>query len=116
MSASSLLPEGFEQLEPFVETWSLSGAANRARRRLDSTEEERVTFFNVACELAGPALDLLDSKPLDKLDEREKCLMNLMLTLAHVSLAVEIQGEDEPKHAENARHVRITRAVSDVGA
>ena len=55
-------------------------------------------------------------KPLDQLDEREKRLMNLMLSLAHVSLAVEVQGDDEPKHARSAKYLRITRAPSDVNA
>ncbi len=116
MNTERNLPEGFEQLEPYVESWSIAGAANRSRRRIDSSEQERVAFFNAAKELAGPALALLDQKPLDQLDDRETRLMNLILSLAHVSLAVEIQGDDEPKHAKNSRHITITRASSDFNA
>ena len=39
--------------------------------------------------------------------------MNLMLSLAHVSLAVEIQGDAESHHAGWARFITITRASSD---
>jgi hypothetical protein len=40
--------------------------------------------------------------------------MDLMLSFAHVALAVEMQGDDEPKHAEAARHMHVIRAPSDV--
>jgi hypothetical protein len=110
------LPEGFEALEPFVADWAIKGAANRARRRLDSEEAERVAFFDAAKPLLEPALARLDQTPLDRFDEREKRLMDLMLTFAHVALAVEIQGDDEPKHAKDARFMNITRAPSDVNA
>lgn len=116
MNTETTLPEGFEQLEPFVEAWSIEGAANRSRRRIDSSEQERVAFFNAAKDLAGPALAMLDRKPLNEFDDRETRLMNLILSLAHVSLAVEVQGDDEPKHATNARYITITRASSDFNA
>ena len=113
MVGATALPEGFETLEPFVDSWSVEGAANRARRRLESTAADREAFFEAARDLAAPALELLDRKPLDQLDGREQRLMNLMLSLAHVSLAVEVQRDHEEFHARGARHVRITRAPSD---
>jgi hypothetical protein len=109
----SALPPGFESLEPFVADWAIEGANNRARRRLASTEAERVAFFSAAKDLVAPALDYLDRKPLDELDEPERRLMNLMLSVCHVSLAVEIQGDAEPMHAEGAQHLHITRATAD---
>ena len=113
MNGEISLPEGFEQLEPFAEDWSVVGSANRAQRRLDSNAQEREAFFSAGKDLAAAALDLLDRKPLHELDDSEKRLMNLMLSLVHVSLAVEIQGDDEPGHARNARYIQITRASSD---
>ncbi len=113
MTGQYALPEGFRELEQFVPTWVVSRSCDRATRRLDSSEEERVAFFNAARDLAAPALELLDKKPLSQLDEREQRLMDLMLSLVHVALAVEIQGDDEPRHARGARHVIITRASSD---
>lgn len=114
--AQSSLPAGFEALEPFVAGWAIKGAANRARRRLDSEEAERVAFFEAAKPLLQPALAHLDQKPLDQLDAREKRLMDLMLTFAHITLAVETQGDEEAKHAKDARFLTITRAPSDVHA
>lgn len=113
MSDMTSLPEGFEILEPFVAAWSVEGAANRARLRLESTDSDREAFFNAASELAAAALELLDQKPLDQFDDREQRLMNLMLSLVHVSLAVEVQRDQEALHARGAQRVQITRAPSD---
>lgn len=114
MSANSLLPPGFEPLEPFVESWAVAGAANRAQRRLESSESERVAFFNAAKELAPTALAHLDRKPLNEFDEQEQRLMNLLLSLCHVAQAVEIQGDDEPRHALGRQYMKITVASADL--
>lgn len=116
MSNANSLPAGFEALEPFVEQWSVAGAANRVQCRLDSEAADRVAFYNAAKDMAAPALALLDKKSLAQFDESEERLMNLLLSLAQVSLAVEVQGEAEPKHARFAQFMKITRAPSDVKA
>ena len=112
--ASSPLPTGFEALEPFVESWALTTTAERAQLRSDSTEADRLAFYEAGKDLAPAALVLLDRKPLNAFDAREERLMNLMLSLAHVSLAVEAQGSDEPRHAGFRQHMRIVRSSADV--
>lgn len=110
---SKSLPIGFEILEPFIEGWAIAGTANRDRRRGNSTAEERVAFFEAAKDLVAPALDMLDKKSIADFDEKEKCLMDLLLSFAHVALAVEMQGKAEAKHAGFRKVMRITRAVAD---
>ncbi len=110
---ASSLPAGFEALEPFVERFALAGTANRAQRRSDSTAEERAAFFEAAKDRIAPALDMLDKKPLADLDEKEKRLLDMALTFAHVALAEEIQGPDEARHAQLRQHMRITRSPAD---
>lgn len=110
------LPAGFETLEPFVERFSVSGTANRAALRNDSTPEERAEFHAAAKDLIVPALDYLDRKPLDQLDEAEQRLMNLALSYAHIALAVEVQGPDEARHADMRTYMRITRSPADAVA
>lgn len=109
-----LLPVGFEALEPFVASWAIESAANRSHQRLVSSEAERAAFFDAAKDLLNPGLQYLDRKPLDQFDAKEQRLMNLLLSLCHVAQAVEIQGDDEPKHALVRQHMKITRASADL--
>jgi hypothetical protein len=107
------LPAGFETLAPFAEFWAVDTAAERAHCRDISDEAGRVTFYNAASDLVPNALAYLDAKPLSQLDESEQRLMKLVLSFAHVSLAVELQREEEPKHAKDRPYMRITRAPAD---
>jgi hypothetical protein len=113
---SSELPAGFEALGPFVETWARAAANDRAIARVESTPAEREAFVEAARPLLLPALEHLDRKPPARFDEAERRLMRLMLALAHAAMAVEVQGDDEPKHARASRHMVITRAPADIDA
>jgi hypothetical protein len=112
--AAPLLPAGFEALEPFVSYWAVAGSANRERLRGESTEQQRQAFYQACKDLLAPGLAALDRKPLDQLDAAEQRLMNLLLSFAHVSIAVEIQRDAEAAHAENRRFLRITRTSADI--
>jgi hypothetical protein len=111
---SSLLPAGFEALAPFVEFWAADTAAGRAHCRDISDEAGRVAFYNAANDLVPQALACLDEKPLDQFDESEQRLMKLVLSFAHVAMAVELQREEEPRHARYRPFMRITRAPADL--
>jgi hypothetical protein len=112
VTSVSPLPPGFETLEPFVEDWAFETANERAKRRLSSTEAERVAFFDAAKDVLVDGLAYLDKKPFDEYEDDERSLMQLFLSFAHIALAVEIQGDAEAEHAEGARHMTITRAPS----
>ena len=114
MSASETpLPAGFEALAPFAAFWAADTAAGRAHCRDISDEATRVAFYNAAIDLVPKALAYLDAKPLSEFDESEQRLMRLLLSFAHVSMAVELQREEEPKHARFRPFMRITRAPAD---
>lgn len=110
---AAMLPSGFETLEPFVATWAIEGSAARAAQRGARSPEERQAFYNAAGPELDRALTYLDGKPLDKLDPAEARLMNLMLSLAHVTLAIEVQKEDEAQLTNLTRYMRITRSPAD---
>ena len=114
MSDGSRLPAGFEALQPFAARWAASSAAERDRLRAESSEAERIAFYRAGKDLLAPALASLDRRPLAELDDREQCLLNLMLGFAHVAIAVEVQGDLEAQRAQARRHLRITRASADV--
>ncbi len=107
------LPQGFEALGPFVDTWAVEGAHNRDGLRMHQSAEARQAFYDAMQPLLLPALDRLDETPLDRHDAGEKALMLLTLSYAHVALAVEVQGPDEAKHAANRQHLHITQATAD---
>jgi hypothetical protein len=113
MTSENALPQGFEALEPFVGYWAAATLSDRDTRRLDSTEAQRVSFYDGARGLVAPAMDYLDSKPLADHDARDRRLMNLMLGLVHVALAVEAQRDGEAEHALGGRQVPITRGHAD---
>lgn len=113
-TSDTTLPPGYEALEPFVAAWAFDKADARARARRSSSEAERIAFFEAAQPLLASGLTYLDQKPLDQFDAKETRLMQLFLAFAHVSMAVEILGDDEAKHAEDARHITITRAPSEL--
>ena len=113
-AAQSLLPPGFEVLEPFAEHWAAESPSERDRLRTESSEADRVAFFDAAKDLVGPALAMLDRKPFAEFDAPERRLLNLMLCLAHVSIAVEVQRDLEAQRAQARRHLRITRSSADL--
>lgn len=108
------LPEGFAALEPFVARWSVAGSGNRALLRTNSEAAEREAFFNAASPLLDAMLTHLDKQDLNALSSEDTRLMNLTLTLAHIALAVEIQGPDEPKQALWRDKMQITRSPAGV--
>jgi hypothetical protein len=107
------LPPGFEALAPFVEFWAVGTASERAHCRDISDEASRVAFYNAAIDLVPQALAHLDAKPLNQFNESEQRLMRLVLSFGHVAMAVELQREEEPRHARNRPYLRITRATAD---
>lgn len=113
---SYALPEGFEALTPFVDFWAANSAAERADCRQRSDEESRQAFYAVARPLVPVALDYLDSKPLSALNDSEQRLMLLLLSFAHLAMAVELHKEEEPKHARDRHFLRIMRAPADEAA
>ncbi len=110
---SKRLPEGFESLEYFVDRWAVKGSANRDSRRTESTEDERIAYFEAAKGLVPAALDLLDRKPLADHDDKENRLLDMMLSFCHVSMAVEMLGKAEPRHAQFRKAMPITRSPAD---
>ncbi len=113
MSTTSL-PQGFEALEPFVEFWGGDTMADRARARDESDAASRQAFYDVAKPLVPQALEHLDQKSLDSLDEAEQRLLKVALSFGHVAMAVELQREEEPNHARWRHFMRITTSPTDM--
>lgn len=114
MNAATLdtqgLPPGFDALEPFVAQWAIPTLEARVAARGDATADERASFYAIAAELLEPALAYLDGRPCKLPDERDRRLMHLMLSLAHVALAEEVQRDEESMHTELRSFMPISRS------
>lgn len=111
---TALLPAGFAALEPFLPDWSGETAGARAGIR-DDTDLEAMQAFHAAVEpLLGPAFAHLDARPLAEQDARDERLMRLLLTFAHIALAVEVQREEEPMHRMLRPSLHIRRTPADL--
>ncbi len=110
---SNLLPAGFEALEPFVDRWALASGTERAEMRGAASPDDRAAFYEVASDLVNQALQHLDSRPLAEHDDSEKRLMQMMLSLTHVSVAEEVHKEQEAQHARFRAFMPVTRTPAD---
>jgi hypothetical protein len=110
---TSLLPADFADLDSFVTVWAIAGSNARKSRRIASTPAERMSFYDVAMPRLPSALAYLDRFDVDSLDVPQQNLMNMMLMLAHISLAVEKQGANEERHKVNHAHFTITRSTEN---
>ena len=111
---SDLLPPGFEALEPFAIRWAGATAADRANLRSAFSNAERDAFHTACAPLLVDGLRRLDQTALGEQDESERRLMHLLLTFAHVSLAVEVQGDAEDNHRQLRASMRIICAPADL--
>lgn len=86
------LPEGFLDLEPFVAHWAVAGQNERRFRRSEATLEEIQCFYEAVLPRADEAMEYLHQFPLRDMPAPERRLMQLVLSLAQASMAVEVHG------------------------
>lgn len=110
---SAQLPEGFEALEPFVERWAIRTTRERDAARGTSSFADLQAYYDTAQPLLQPALAHCDGFPVKQLAGKEQRLMDMMLSLAHVSMAVEVHREMEPQHTLSRQAMVITHSTTD---
>jgi hypothetical protein len=115
MTEASRLPTGFGALEPFVAKWAKPTVNERLNARCVSSMEEIRAFYDVAIEHASDILVYLDQFSLDEMPDQAGCLMQLLLALAHASVAVEIQGKPLPTNCRYPLGVFLKNGVSPFG-
>ena len=91
-SGQSALPEAFGALEVYVSDWALPTEAERAQRRLATSESAAREFYERMLEYADDALGYLGNKPIDQLDEPDQNLLLLLLSLANIAMTIECYG------------------------
>lgn len=93
----SILPPEFEDLEPFSQ-WAEETEAGRNSRRFASSYDELKDFYAIMSARADDALSYLNAYPLDELDQKQKNLLYMCLSLAEVAFAVENYQQPDPPY------------------
>ena len=88
--STTTLPDGFADLEPWVEDWAKPTRAERYDVRLSKTFEELVEFYDGVAPRAEAAIAHLDGLDLDALPEDATRLLQLLYSFILVSYAVNI--------------------------
>ena len=89
-----LLPEKFEELETWAGGWSLPTQNSRWDKRLASTREELIAFYNAVLPHLERILEHVDQYPLGELPERSRRLFDLALMHAEIAPNVELYNGD----------------------
>jgi hypothetical protein len=89
---NTLLPSGFSDLERFAE-WALPTSVERNKKRLGSSMDEITSFYNALLPRIADILAYLDQFSLQEMPQDARRLMFLALSLAEVSIAVELFHE-----------------------
>ena len=113
---ASLLPAGFEALEPFVADWALADAVARMARRQASGIEEIRRFYETMLPLGEAALRHLRQFQLGELPVQSERLLRLMLALAEVAPAVEWYGDPRVYDGFPVERIRYRRLIPDAAA
>ena len=111
-SPRGILPPAFSDLEPFVEPWAVATMAARHRRRLESSAEERKTFYDAMTPRLAAVAAYLDQWPLYDLPPDASALLQLALALTEVSLTQEVyDAKTESLHAQSSKLLRIAHEM-----
>ncbi|MBA2526252.1 MAG: hypothetical protein H0V18_10820 [Pyrinomonadaceae bacterium] len=89
------LPAGFEDLERFVDAWSLASERERNRQRLSSSMEEIQALYDALLPRMDEVIGYLNQQPLNDMPEDARRLFHLSLALAEIAPAVEFYKQPE---------------------
>ena len=103
----ALLPPAFAELEPFAEAWCLPTETERFNRRLASSMEEILAFYNAFFPRLDEAIELCDQHSVGELPQDVEHLLQLIYSLVMVSMAVEIFGQPKTVDAADAVLLRV---------
>lgn len=95
--SNRLLPEPFQDLEPFVNVWAWATEAQRNQHRLTSSMTEIQAFYDTLMPRMEAILSYLSQFPLarlpeevDRLPEETQRLLYLAFSVVEVATAVEL--------------------------
>ena len=106
---AQLLPDGFAELETWAGAWALATQNTRWDKRLASTCDELIAFYNAVLPHLERILDHVDKYPLGELPEQSARLFDLALMHAEIAPNVELYDGDPnvPHSYEERRFIAV---------
>lgn len=104
---TAILPAEFADLEPYAPTWCLATEAERWNQRVGSSMQELTDFYDAAFPRLEAAIDWCDRYPLEDMPDEARHLLQLIYSLAQVSMAVEVFGQQRPTDSADAVLQRV---------
>lgn len=111
----TLLPHGFEVLEPLVADWAHATTDERIQTRGPRSFAEIRAFYDQMVPHAKSALDHLEEFDIDNLPEPQLALMQLVLALAHATIAVEVQRAAHVPGVRYPHDIRVLQGLVPFG-
>ena len=90
-----LLPNGFEDPEPFVETWAKSDFAARYQARINSTMPQIKTFYETVMQAMERCATHLEAVAVGEMSPADRRLLYLTYAAMNVSPAVELYQQPD---------------------
>ncbi|QYY33949.1 hypothetical protein K2O51_34715 (plasmid) [Cupriavidus pinatubonensis] len=101
------LPDGFQDLESFLDQWNVSTSHERWVQRAATPYPEIIAFYDAMLERADAAVAFLDQFPIDDMPAPAQNLFRLMLSMCHASIAVEMHQSSDIRNAPQQHGLRI---------
>jgi len=97
---AGLLPENYQDLEPFAADWCLDTQDERQRKRRASTAEQLRSFYAAISPRISEILEEVDRFPIGQIPPSHRPLFSLALSLTEVAPNVELYaGSPAVPHA-----------------
>lgn len=110
------LPDGFAELERWVDDWVLADSRARSAKRQATPYLDIRAFYDALLPHAPRALAILAERRLGELTAAEEALLKLMLSLAEVGPAVEWYGQPEVIDGFPAARFALVEQIPDNAA
>ena len=115
MTADQPLPEGFEDLQHFVEYWVRDTNDERWQQRSKAAMPDIQAFYDAMLARAEDAIAYLDTFPLDRMPEEATRLFKLLLAIAHAAMAVEMHGQPRVKRSKFPYSIHVKQGPWPLG-
>lgn len=114
-NSEKILPDGFEDLLPYVDKWAKPTTMERFAARAESSMEEILSFYHAMAHRADEAMLLIDEHDVQNLPADVGRLCQLVLALCQASVAVEIIGKPYMTGAPYPSSIKVARGTPPYG-